>query len=135
MIALPDNMGLASITTGEFFIGRDLAITRRPGQAAWGVLPDVPLASTPTADLARQRHWLGAGVVAAPPGSTVREQPAPTSAPASLVDKASAEALAVDAQLARAAELLGSPEQMREILAGPSATTAAAETRPAEEEQ
>lgn len=124
MIALPDNMGLANITTGEFFVGEDVAITRRPERATWGIEPDVPHVLTKSMERLRRKHWQsvrvahqqaaywqdGASTSSSPPGSPAATQ---------------ATALAIDGQLAEAFALLESPERMREILASPSPTMSA----------
>jgi carboxyl-terminal processing protease len=118
MIDLPDNMGLANVTTGEFFIGKDSPVQRRPGAAAWGIEPDVPLAPSAAEERARRRYWLGVDVVgtddARPP------EPAATTRPARPLSPA----MSADAQFAAAVSLLESPERMREILSRPASRPA-----------
>ena len=132
MIALPGNMGLANITTGEFFIGEDLSITRRVGARTWGIEPDVPCPMAPAAERARRRHWLS--VSAAPPSGEPDNETAPaasaTTRSASHPAEPGERTMALDAQFAEAVALLESPERMREILSGPPATTAPAEPTP-----
>lgn len=129
MIDLPDDMGLANITTGEFFIGKDSPVQRRPGSACWGIDPDVPLACSPADERARRRYWLGVDVVgtgAAQAGDDAHAPPTAPSAPTGATRPArpASRAMSADAQFAAAVALLESPERMREILSRPT-------TRPA----
>jgi len=118
MIALPDNMGLANVTTGEFFIGLDVPVARRPGATSWGVEPHVSLPLTARAERARRRFWLGVDVVGQ--GGGAGETSAPATCPATAQGRPISPAMSADAQLARAIRLLESPEQMREILSRPA---------------
>jgi len=126
MIALPDNMGLANVTTGEFFIGLDVPVARRPGATIWGVEPHVPLPLTASAEQARQRFWLGVDVVG-PAGwpadgrsDGARGATEPTTYPATGPARPILPAMSADAQLAGAVRLLESPERMREIFSRPA---------------
>ncbi len=128
MIDLPDNMGLANITTGEFFIGKDLPVQRRPGSATWGVDPDVPLAPSAADEQARRRYWLGVDVVSASVAQAGNVAQTPASTTATRPARPVSPAMSADAQFAAAVALLESPERMREILARPASrpTTAPA---------
>lgn len=122
MIDLPDNMGLANVTTGEFFIGLDVPVARRPGATNWGVEPHVPLPLTAPAERVRQRFWLGVDVFG-PAGDTAGTT-VPTTHPATGPARPISPAMSADAQLAAAIRLLESPERMREILSRPAAQPA-----------
>jgi carboxyl-terminal processing protease len=128
MIDLPENMGLANVTTGEFFIGKDWPVQRRPGAAVWGIEPDVPLALSADGERARRRYWLGVDVVnstAAQAGDNAHTpSTAPPTAPATRPGRPASPAMAADAQLAAAVALLDAPRRMREMLSRPA-------TRPA----
>jgi len=133
MIDLPDNMGLANVTTGEFFIGRRLPVQRRVGAANWGIEPDVPLAPSAADERARRRYWLGVDVVrpgAAQAGNDARP-PAPATtttatATATCPARPVSPAMSADAQFAAAVGLLESPERMTEILSRPASRPATA---------
>lgn len=135
MMDLPDNMGLANITTGEFFIGLDVPVTRRPGATSWGVEPHVPLPLTVPAEQARRRFWLGVDVVASAGGSGdgADRTSAPTTGPATGPARPICPAMSADAQLAEAVRLLESPESMREILSRQAATAKAGASTPDED--
>ena len=124
MIDLPDNMGLANVTTGEFFIGKDLPVHRRSGAAAWGIEPHVLLAPSAADERARRRYWLGVDVVGTSAARTADDAqttaPAPVTRPARPVSPA----MSADAQFAAAVALLESPERMREILSRPASMPA-----------
>jgi carboxyl-terminal processing protease len=128
MIDLPDNMGLANVTTGEFFIGKDWPVQRQPGAAVWGIEPDVPRALTAADERARRRYWLGVDVVsstAAQTGDNAHTpSTSPPTAPATRPGRPACPAMAADAQLAAAVALLDAPQRMREMLSRPA-------TRPA----
>ncbi len=127
MIYLPDNMGLANITTGEFFIGLDVPVARRPGATSWGVEPHLSLPLTAPAEQARRRFWLGVDVVAPAGGSGdgAGGTSAPTTGPATDSARPICPAVSADSQLAEAIGLLESPDRMRGILARQAATSEA----------
>jgi len=135
MIYLPGDMGLANVTTGEFFIGMDVPVARRPGATSWGVDPHVRLSLTVAAEQARRRFWLGVDVVA-PPGESGDGEDrtsAPTTGPATDSTRPICPAAFADAQLAEAVGLLESPERIREILSQQAATAKAGVSTPDED--
>jgi len=126
MIDLPDNMGLANVTTGEFFIGKDVPVQRQSGAAAWGIEPDVPLACGAADERARRRYWLGVDVVqpAGAPANRATQTTAPAMPPATRPARPVSPAMSADAQFAAAIALLESPRRMREILTRPTSRPA-----------
>jgi len=135
MIHLPDNMGLANVTTGEFFIGVDVPVARRPGATSWGVEPHIPLPLTAPAEQARRRFWLGVDVVAPARESGDGEDrtSAPATGPATGPARAICPAMSADAQLAEAVGLLESPERMQKILSRQAATAKVGASNPDED--
>jgi carboxyl-terminal processing protease len=126
MIDLPDNMGLANVTTGEFFIGRHVPVQRRCGAATWGIEPHVLLAPSAADERARRRYWLGVDVVGTIAARTADEAQttATATAPATRPARPVCPAMSADAQFAAAVALLESPERMREILSRPASMPA-----------
>ena len=114
MLALPHGLGLANVTTAEFFVGADTPIARMPQQESWGVDPHLPLELPPAEESARRRFWADAIVV---PGRQIDEPPATATAPSSDATTQPAQpALAADPQLAEAVRLLTSEGEVQEIL-------------------
>jgi len=124
MLDLPDNMGLANVTTGEFFIGKDSPVQRRRGAAAWGIEPHVLLAPSAADERARRRYWLGVDVVGASAARTGDDALTASPAPATRPARPVCPAMSADAQFAAAVGLLESPERMREILSRPASMPA-----------
>ena len=124
MISLPEKAGLMNLTTSEFFVaGR--SITRRDGQAAWGVDPQLPV---PVDELSRARLAQLRRVG----GLVGRRLGDDDTTAAEAVQAEVDELLRLDAQLAAALALLDDPQRMQQLLdearqaAAPAAETARA---------
>jgi carboxyl-terminal processing protease len=128
MISLPDQLGQANLTTGEFFLGTDCPVTRRPGAKTWGVEPHRRLELSAPEQAKLRRFWMEMDVMPARPAAAATS---PATSPASAPSSAPAHpAVLRDRQLAVALELLRARGAVEKILAG-----AAAERKRQEEQQ
>ncbi len=112
MLPLPGRLGLANVTTGEFFLGRARKVAgddEYPG----GIAPHRVVTVSPAQARARRRRWRA--MAAMPPR---RAAPATATAPAR------AEPVASDSQLAAAIRLLAEDGALAELLAEAAATQA-----------
>jgi len=123
MCRLGDTMGQINLTTAEFLVGGDTAMTRLPGRRTWGVGPhmEVTLARHKIPALEHLRRY--ASVVARPQATT-----APGAVPPQSVGR---DILALDTQLSRAVALARTPTRVRVFLAGAAAERARSATQPA----
>jgi len=126
MFPLPDELGQINLTTSEFTFGPSGSITRRGEADAWGIDPHEQI-TLPPAQQRRLVQLRGLVELIAPRRPTTR--PAAETAPASQ-SPIVREMLELDLQLARAIELLKTPEKIEALLEeAPRQTRAAATTK------
>jgi len=114
MYRLPGRLGQINLTTSELLIGRDTSLSRTAGSTSWGVDPHAGLeVLIPPAQQALLVALRVQAEVLPPPERASQRSRPPNGAsrPASLADQI----VALDAQLAKALELLEEPEKMDEI--------------------
>ncbi|MGC9455057.1 MAG: S41 family peptidase [Phycisphaerae bacterium] len=110
MYRLGGDLGQVNLTTSEFYVGRAMPITRRPGRDVWGVDPheQVPLRDGEMRRLSQFRYRQE---VLPRRGTTTRAATPESQASAELE-----RILEMDRQLARAVELLSDSERMEQLL-------------------
>jgi len=109
LIPLESGMGQINLTTAEYFIGENVPISRRAGATNWGVEPHVhcPLPPGRREELSALR--VRSEVVPRPSAATL-----PTTGPHG--EEPLENFLSLDAQLAKALELAGDPDRVRQTL-------------------
>ncbi|MFP3938399.1 MAG: S41 family peptidase [Phycisphaerae bacterium] len=110
MYRLAGDLGQVNLTTSEFYVGRGVPITRRPGRDVWGVDPHEEVVLR-DAELRKLREYHRHQEVLPRRGTTTR-----TTAPESELEAELHRAMTIDRQLARAVELLGDEQKMEELL-------------------
>jgi carboxyl-terminal processing protease len=134
MIQLPGDMGQINLTTSEWLLGEDRRISRRAGSETWGIDPHVEISVPPAK---RERLALlraRCELPAVDKGNLSPSRPTPTVMPVTASTGPNeppigVSLLEIDAPLARAVELLRSPQDIRELL--DAADEATSQTRQA----
>jgi len=119
MVRLPGDLGQINLTTSECLLGEDIPISPRPGSEKWGIDPHLEVAADAAAWEPLAMLRAKAELPCVSPVDTPSERGTPpatttAAAPLGMADSL----LAVDVQLARAVELLKSPEELGELLRG-----------------
>lgn len=121
---LPNGTGRINLTIAEYILGDSCPINRRPGSETWGVDPHVRVVVSPRRKAELDRLRVRAVVLPLPGGAASTTRPgAPKTEP---------RVLHLDAQLARAVELLKAPREMENILERAAAERARKTTLPAD---
>jgi carboxyl-terminal processing protease len=137
MVRLPGELGQVNLTTSECLLGEDQPISRRPNGGKWGIDPHLEVAASPS----RRERLALLQAKAELPSPPRAEAPARRRTPATMpavtmilpAEPPVAESLLeADVQLARALDLLKSPQEMQELLeeAGKQARDTHAATTP-----